>query len=48
MAVMVSAALPVLFRVKLWAALVVPTFWFPKLTLAGESAATGTTAVATG
>ena len=36
MLVMFNAALPVLFRVTVWAVLVVPTDWFPKAKLVDE------------
>ena len=39
--VMVSGAAPVLVSVTVWEALVVPTFWLPKLTLDGDRLTTG-------
>jgi hypothetical protein len=41
MLVMLKAALPVLFRVTGWAALVVPAVWLAKERLAGERLTTG-------
>lgn len=43
--VMVSAAVPLLVRVIVWAPLVVPTFWLPKFTLLGLSVTAGAGAV---
>ena len=41
---MLKAALPVLLRVTVWAALVVPTDWLPKARLVGERPSTGAAA----
>ena len=41
MALIVSGALPLLVSVTVCAALVVPTFWLPKLRLAGDSVTAG-------
>ena len=41
---MTSAVVPVLLRVTLWAALVLPMFWRPKLWLAGANVTMGASA----
>jgi hypothetical protein len=43
MLVMVRVALPILVRVTVLKVLTIPTVWFPKLMLVGESFTTGAT-----